>query len=84
MTVEILMFVVGVWIYAVSTSARDRIGSIGWWALVSVLLGFYTMDSLAGSPPPSVLVIWVSALVATAVILLWAGWVDRHRSASMG
>jgi membrane-bound metal-dependent hydrolase YbcI (DUF457 family) len=79
MTVEILMFVVGVWIYAVSTRARDRIGSIGWWALVVVLLGFYTVDSLAGSPPPSVLVIWVSALVATAVILLWAGWVDGHR-----
>ena len=80
MAVEIVMFVVGVVIYARTTRSRDRIGAIGWWALVALLFGFYIMDSLAGAEPPSVRAIWISALVATAVILIWAGWVDRHRS----
>ena len=80
MTVEILMFVVGVIIYTRTTRSRDRIGSIGWWGLVLLLFGFYIMDSLAAAVPPSVRAIWISALIATAIILAWAGWVDRHRS----
>jgi hypothetical protein len=80
MTVEILMFAAGVLIYTTSTRARDKIGGIGWWALVLLLFGFYIFDSLTAAPPPSVLAIWISALIATAVILLWAGWVDKHRS----
>ena len=80
MAVEVVMFVVGVIIYSTTTRARDRIGSIGWWALVVLLGGFYVMDSVSGSPPPSVSAIWISALIATAIILVWAGWVDHHRS----
>jgi membrane-bound metal-dependent hydrolase YbcI (DUF457 family) len=79
MVVEITMFVVGVGIYMRATRARDRIGSVALWAMVLFLLGFYVFDSLSGSPPPSVTAIWISALVATAVILVWAGWIDRHR-----
>jgi len=79
MTVEIVMFVIGVWIYATTTRARDRIGSVGLWSLVLLLGGFYVFDSLSGSVPPSVTAIWVSALIATAIILAWAAWVDRHR-----
>jgi hypothetical protein len=78
--VEIAMFVVGVFLYSRATMSRDRIGTFGWWALVSFLLVFYVFDSLSGALPPSVSAIWISALVATAVILLWAGWVDRHRT----
>jgi hypothetical protein len=44
MTVEILMFAVGVLIYARSTRSRDRIGMVGFWALVLLLFGFYIMD----------------------------------------
>jgi len=80
MAVEIVMFIAGVWIYSTTTRPRDRIGSIGWWALVGLLGGFYVFDSLSGSPPPSVKAIWISALLATAVILAWAGWVDMHRT----
>jgi membrane-bound metal-dependent hydrolase YbcI (DUF457 family) len=79
MAVEIVMFVAGVVIYSRVTRGRDRIGSIGWWALVGLLGGFDLFDSVSGSPPPSVKAIWISALVATAAILAWAGWVDRHR-----
>lgn len=80
MAVEIAMFAAGVLIYARSTRARDKVGTIGFWALVLLLFGFYILDSLAGAVPPSVQAIWISALIATAVILVWAGWVDRHRT----
>jgi hypothetical protein len=79
MTVEIALFVAGVFIYARATRARDRVGSIGLWSLVLLLFGFYLFDSFSAAPPPSVTAIWISALIATAIILVWAGWVDRHR-----
>jgi membrane-bound metal-dependent hydrolase YbcI (DUF457 family) len=80
MVVEIVMFIAGVAIYGMTTRAKDRIGSIGFWALASLLLGFFISGSLYPTVPSSVQMIWISALVATAVILLWAGWVDRHRT----
>ena len=79
MAVEILMFTAGVAVYGSSTRARDKIGSIGFWSFALFLLAFYIFDSFSGSAPPSVTAIWVSALIATAVVLLWAGWFDRHR-----
>jgi membrane-bound metal-dependent hydrolase YbcI (DUF457 family) len=82
MTVEIALFVVGVFIYAKATRARDRVGSIGLWSLVLLLFGFYLFDSFSAAPPPSVTAIWISALIATAIILVWAGWVDKHRDAA--
>jgi hypothetical protein len=82
MVVEIALFALGVLLYTKATRSRDRVGTFGWWALVAFLLVFYVFDSLSGAVPPSVSAIWISALVATAVILLWAGWVDRHRVAA--
>ena len=79
MAVELTMFAIGVFLYATSTRARDKIGRIAFWGFVVFLGGFYVMDSLSGSPPPSVRVIWISALIATAIMLLWASWFDRHR-----
>jgi membrane-bound metal-dependent hydrolase YbcI (DUF457 family) len=80
MTVEIAMFVIGVVIYARSTRARDRIGSVGLWAFVVLLLGYYVFGSINRTPPPSIQAIWISAPIATAIILIWAGWFDRHRN----
>lgn len=79
MVVEIVLFVAGVWMYSSVTRARDGIGRWAFRGLVALLLGFFIADSLDPSAPPSVAVIWISALIATAVILLWAGWIDRHR-----
>jgi hypothetical protein len=55
------------------------VGSIGFWALILLLFGFYLADSFTAAPPPSVAAIWISALIATAVVLAWARWVDHHR-----
>ncbi len=79
MIVEIAMLAAGVFLYASVTKARDGIGRWAFWALVILLLGAFVFDSIDATPPPSVQAIWVSALIATAVTLAWAWWIERHR-----
>ena len=75
--VESMMFAAGVWIYASSTRARDRIGCYAFWAFVAFMVMSYFANAF-GPPPPSPeflarfsLGIWL--------IPLWAWWFDRHR-----
>jgi hypothetical protein len=73
------MFVAGVWIYARATRPRDAIGR---WAFVSlvVFLGIVYVGNLFGPPPPSVNAIVMAGAIGGAALLLWAWWIDRHRS----
>lgn len=67
----------GVWLYLWTTQARDRIGAIGFWSLVALLVLIY-ITNLAGPPPPSVAAIaWVGQAQWLLVGMGW--WVDRHR-----
>ena len=78
-TVETLMFVAGLWIYARATRARDAIGRRGFSALAGFLLVIYVANAI-GPPPPSVTAIVIAGIAGAAVILWWAWWFDRHRS----
>jgi len=77
--VEVAMYVLGVWVYMTSTRPRDGIGR---WATLSLVLFLPVAyaANLAGGPPPSVQVLWISAIVATAVLLAWTWWADSHRA----
>jgi hypothetical protein len=77
-TVEVLMFVAGVWIYARTTRARDKTGRQALPAFVGFLLVAYLASSI-GPPPPNVTAIVVTAIAGAAVIVPWAWWFDRHR-----
>jgi hypothetical protein len=79
LAVEVPMFVAGVWIYARATRPRDAIGR---WAFVSlvVFLGIVYVGNLFGPPPPSVNAIVMAGAIGGAALLLWAWWIDRHRS----
>jgi hypothetical protein len=75
--VELLIFVVGVLLYAHATRASDRPGSIGFWALVAFMLAIY-FGSIFGPPPPDVQTLaWTSQ--AQWLLVGWAYWLDRHR-----
>jgi membrane-bound metal-dependent hydrolase YbcI (DUF457 family) len=78
MLIEGAMFVAGVVIYARTTRARDRIGAVGWWAMVAFLVLAY-LSSALGPPPPSVKALIVVAFVAW-LFVPWAWWFDRHRA----
>jgi hypothetical protein len=75
--VEFGLFGTGIWLYLKSTVARDRIGSIGLWALL-VFLTVIELASLLGPPPSSVTAVAVAGL-GMWLIVLWGFWVDRHR-----
>ena len=77
---EMSIFATGVWLYAAHTEARDRVGSIGLWALVIFMLIVYS-GAVFGPPPPSIdAVIWPAQ--AMWLLVAWGYWVDRHRSQS--
>jgi hypothetical protein len=78
MLVESAMFVAGVWIYARTTRARDRIGAIAFWSMVLLLAVLYVSTAF-GPPPPSVKAIEVLGFVAW-LFVPWAWWFDRHRA----
>ena len=76
--VESAVFIGGVAVYLTATRARDRIGSIGFWSFLLLLLFAY-FSSLMSAPPPSSVVIG-SVGLASVLFLLWVHWFDRHRS----
>lgn len=76
--VETVLFTGGVWIYARATHARDAIGR---WAFVGVtaflFVGF--IINANGTPPPSIMALWIMALTLGALVLWLAWYADHHR-----
>jgi hypothetical protein len=79
-TIELVMFAAGVWIYARATRARDAIGRWAFVGLVALLLLAY-VSSLGGTAPPSIAALAIVALIGAAITFVLAWWVERHRSA---
>ena len=77
LAVELLLFALGMILYARSTRARDRWGTLGLWGLVAFLVIVY-FANLFGPPPPSVGAVAWSAQ-AIWLLVAWGYWVDRHR-----
>lgn len=79
MTVEIAMLAVGVALYVSATRARDKIGRYVFASYVILLFVLYISDRF--SPPPNSMteVAW-TGIAATAILIPWAWWFDRHRT----
>lgn len=79
--VETSLFLAGLWLYVSGTRGRDRVGTIGFWSLITVLV-LISAGNILGPPPPDVNSL---ALVANAAWLFvaWAYWVDKHREKSI-
>ena len=78
--IEGSLFALGVWLYIRATYARNARGSWGLWLLVAFLVLIYT-GNLFGSPPPDAKAIaWVGQ--AQWLLVLWAYWIDKNRSAT--
>lgn len=75
--IELVMFVIAVWIYQRETKARDKIGVFAFWAFLIFLLAVYALAAF-GPPPPSVKKIAIATLL-TWLMIPWAWWFDRHR-----
>lgn len=78
-SVELLLFAAGIWIYVRQTRAVNKIGSIGLWGLTAFLLLVY-LANVFGPPPPSAEVVAWSAQAMWLLVGL-GFWIDRHRTA---
>jgi hypothetical protein len=76
--VEALLFAGGLALYVTGTRAKDRVGTIGLWALVATLIVAY-LGAAFGPPPPSIEAIAWSGIAGGIVFGAWGYWVDRHR-----
>ena len=77
MIVELGIFALGVMLYLRTTTAADRVGRYGLWAL----LGFLTiiwLGNIFGPPPPSLTALTIVAHLQWLVVL-WGYWIDHHR-----
>ena len=74
---ELIVYFGGVYVYAGTTRATDRVGRYGLWSLVIFLLLLYAASF--GPPPPSVKALAWTALIGWP-LTAWPWWVDRHRS----
>ena len=83
MSVELAMFVFGVWIYARVTRVRDRVGRFAFWAYVTLLLLLYVGDRFGGMPASASEIAW-TGIIATFILLIWAWWFDAHRDFVLG
>ena len=77
---ELASFAAGAILYARITRARDRIGRLGFVALVAFFLAIYA-GAVFGPPPPSVQVV-ASSGIAMWLLIAWGHWIDRHREAA--
>jgi len=76
--VEGLMFLAAIALYTGTTRSKDRVGTIAWWALIALLLGLYVPGPWS-PPPPSENAVAIAGLIALAIFVPWAYWIDRHR-----
>jgi len=80
--IEVPIFILGAWSYARTTKPADRSGRWGFAGLAVFLLAIQA-GNLFGPPPPSVEAIaWIGQ--AQWLLVLWAFWVDDHRSLNFG
>jgi hypothetical protein len=77
---ELAIYAIGIAIYLSITRAKDRTGKFALWAFF-VFIAVAYFSSLFGPPPPNVHVLAFSAL-AMWLLVPWAVWADRHRTAS--
>jgi hypothetical protein len=80
LAIEAGVFAAGIFLYARSTRARDRFGAAAFWALIAFLVACYGA-AVFGPPPPSINALALSSFFAL-VLVAWAAWADRHRTAS--
>lgn len=78
LTVELLLFGLGVALYQRATVPRDKTGTWALAGLVALLVLIY-LGNLFGPPPPSpTAVAWTAQ--AVWLIVIWGYWIDRHRT----
>jgi membrane-bound metal-dependent hydrolase YbcI (DUF457 family) len=76
---EVTLFLLGTYIYLISTEAKNGVGKYALWTLVIFLLLVYLMNAF-GPPPESAEFIGVVGF-SQWLIIAWGYWIDHNRRA---
>jgi hypothetical protein len=74
------LFAAGVWIYRISTKAKDEAGQFGFYGLIVFILALYIAPFLFPLPSNPLVVAFAAQVIL--IVLLWAFWLDDHRKAA--
>lgn len=79
--VETAIFLIGTYVYATFTKAKNKTGNWTLWTLVIFLLlfSFYNALGPAPSPATSLITLLISFMVMMGIIVGLAYWTDRNR-----
>ena len=75
--IEFLLFTVGVFLYARTTIARNRTGTVAFWCFTGFLVLFWLASIM--SPPPSDVSMLGWGGLALWLFVPWGYWIDRYR-----
>jgi membrane-bound metal-dependent hydrolase YbcI (DUF457 family) len=75
--IEGTLFLLGVGLYARSTTASNKQGKFGFWALVAFLILVQLANYFAPPPTSTTDIAWAGQL--QWLLVLWAWWIDRNR-----
>lgn len=76
---ELTLFSIGVYVYASSTKAKNRLGKWILWSLIIFLLIFHFANSFSPPPHDSIMILFVSSVPLMAMIVVLAYWTDKNR-----
>jgi hypothetical protein len=76
--VEGALFAVAIGMYLQATHARDRVGSIAFWAFVALQFTIWISQPWSPPPPSMQAIAWVG--IVAWIFPVWAEWFDRHRT----
>ena len=75
--IEVLIFIIGSYLFIKSTKAKNKKGSIGIWSLLIFLVVIYSINIFSAPPPSEIAIAFVG--LAMWLIVAWAYWVDKNR-----
>ncbi|MET0637667.1 MAG: hypothetical protein ABWZ25_16680 [Chitinophagaceae bacterium] len=79
LTIETIIFLAGVFIYANFTKAKTRAGKWGFWSFVAFLLAFNFANTFGPPPSGSIMTLFLTLVTLIFIIVLLAYWVDKNR-----
>ncbi len=79
LTLETIIYLVGVYIYANSTKAKTSRANWGLWSFVVFLLIFNFANTFGPPPSDSIMALFITLVTLIGVIVSLAYWVDKKR-----
>ncbi len=75
--IEGLVFILGVGLYLRVTTAKNKAGKWGFWALILFLVTIHLLNFISPPPTNPMDIAWVGQ--SQWLLVLWAYWIDRNR-----